>query len=78
MGAAVLSGVGAGPAEVNIASTSLATPLLTAQLKTLQPTIIADVIFLHERGLYNTLYFVSFYSSIMVSSWNSSASFADT
>ncbi|CAD6579771.1 MAG: hypothetical protein ASARMPRED_009243 [Alectoria sarmentosa] len=48
MGAAVLTGIAAGPAEA------------------LQPTIIADVLFLHERGLYNTLYFVSFYSSIMI------------
>ncbi|MCJ1235788.1 hypothetical protein MMC14_003759 [Varicellaria rhodocarpa] len=48
MGACVLNGIGAGPAE------------------TLQPAIIADVMFLHERGLYNTLYFAFYFGSLMV------------
>jgi hypothetical protein len=41
MGACVLNGIGAGPAE------------------TMQPVIIADVLFLHERGFHMTLYMVS-------------------
>ncbi|KAL3422543.1 hypothetical protein PVAG01_06699 [Phlyctema vagabunda] len=48
MGACVLNGIGAGPAE------------------TAQPTIVADVQFLHERGKYNTLYFVFYFGSLMV------------
>ncbi|KAH8817462.1 serine/threonine kinase 16 [Xylogone sp. PMI_703] len=48
MGACVLNGIGAGPAE------------------TAQPTIIADIIFLHDRGKYNTLYFVFYFGSLMV------------
>jgi len=48
MGACVLNGIGAGPAE------------------TAQPTIIADVIFLHDRGKYNTLYFAFYFGSLMV------------
>jgi len=46
MGACVLNGIGAGPAE------------------TAQPTIIADVIFLHDRGKYNTLYFAFYFGSL--------------
>jgi hypothetical protein len=38
MGACVVNGIGAGPAE------------------TAQPTIIADIFFLHDRGKWNTLY----------------------
>lgn len=49
MGACVLNGIGAGPAE------------------TAQPTIIADVIFLHDRGKYNTLYFTFYFGSLAVS-----------
>jgi MFS family permease len=48
MGACVLNGLGAGPAE------------------TAQPTIIADVIFLHDRGKYQTLYFAFYFGSLMV------------
>ncbi|KAG2417896.1 hypothetical protein HFD88_000995 [Aspergillus terreus] len=48
MGACVLNGFGAGPAETS------------------QPEIIADVFFLHERGLYNTLYFTFYFGSLMV------------
>ncbi|KAI1909908.1 hypothetical protein LOZ61_004745 [Ophidiomyces ophidiicola] len=48
MGACVLNGFGAGPAE------------------TAQPQIIADVMFLHERGAYNTLYFTAYFGSLMV------------
>jgi hypothetical protein len=31
-----------------------------------QPTIIADVIFLHDRGKYQTLYFAFYFGSLMV------------
>ncbi|KAL2851341.1 major facilitator superfamily domain-containing protein [Aspergillus pseudodeflectus] len=48
MGACVLNGFGAGPAETS------------------QPEIIADVLFLHERGAYNTLYFTAYFGSLMV------------
>ncbi|KAJ6114260.1 Major facilitator superfamily domain general substrate transporter [Penicillium sp. IBT 16267x] len=48
MGACVLNGIGAGPAE------------------TLQPQIIADILFLHERGAYNTLYFTAYFGSLMI------------
>ncbi|KIW66146.1 hypothetical protein PV04_08348 [Phialophora macrospora] len=48
MGASILNGIGAGPAE------------------TLAPTVIADVLFLHERGAYNTLYFTVYFGSLMV------------
>lgn len=48
MGACILNGIGAGPAE------------------TAQPTIIADVIFLHDRGKYQTLYFAFYFGSLMV------------
>lgn len=34
--------------------------------ETAQPTIIADVIFLHDRGKYNTLYFTFYFGSLMV------------
>ena len=68
MGASILNGIGAGPAEVSTAPTSVTKLVLTIQSKALQPTIIADILFLHERGLYNTLYFVTFYGSVMVSS----------
>ncbi|OOG00601.1 hypothetical protein ASPCADRAFT_511561 [Aspergillus carbonarius ITEM 5010] len=48
MGACVLNGFGAGPAETS------------------QPEIIADIIFLHERGSFNTLYFTFYFGSLMV------------
>lgn len=48
MGACVLNGFGAGPAE------------------TAQPEITADIMFLHERGAYNTLYFTFYFGSLMV------------
>ncbi|PQE30908.1 MFS transporter protein [Rutstroemia sp. NJR-2017a WRK4] len=48
MGACVLNGIGAGPAE------------------TAQPTVIADIMFLHERGRYNTLYFTAYMGSLMI------------
>jgi MFS family permease len=48
MGACILNGIGAGPAE------------------TAQPTIIADIIFLHDRGKYQTLYFAFYFGSLMV------------
>ncbi|KAJ5971579.1 Major facilitator superfamily domain general substrate transporter [Penicillium vulpinum] len=48
MGACVLNGFGAGPAETS------------------QPEIIADIMFLHERGAYNTVYFTAYFGSLMV------------
>ncbi|KAJ9504178.1 hypothetical protein LTR99_005894 [Exophiala xenobiotica] len=47
MGACVLNGIGAGPAE------------------TLQPAVIADIFFLHDRGKWNTLYWVVYMGSLM-------------
>ena len=34
--------------------------------ETAMPTIIADVIFLHDRGKYQTLYFAFYFGSLMV------------
>lgn len=34
--------------------------------ETVQPVVIADVIFLHERGAYNALYFATYFISLMV------------
>ncbi|KAF7192853.1 putative MFS-type transporter [Pseudocercospora fuligena] len=48
MGACVLNGIGAGPAE------------------TIQPQVIADIFFLHDRGFWNTLYWVAYMGSLMV------------
>ncbi|KAJ5884696.1 Major facilitator superfamily domain general substrate transporter [Penicillium taxi] len=48
MGACILNGLGAGPAETS------------------QPEIIADIIFLHDRGAYNTMYFTAYFGSLMV------------
>ncbi|KIW08324.1 hypothetical protein, variant [Verruconis gallopava] len=48
MGACVVNGIGAGPAE------------------SMQPTIIADIFFLHDRGKWNTLYWVIYMGSLMV------------
>ncbi|ODH42447.1 hypothetical protein ACO22_01192 [Paracoccidioides brasiliensis] len=49
MGACILNGFGAGPAE------------------TAQPQIITDIMFLHERGAYNTLYFTFYFGALVVS-----------
>lgn len=48
MGACVLNGFAAGPAE------------------TLQPAVIADIFFLHDRGFWNTLYWCFYMGSLMV------------
>ena len=48
MGACVLNGIGAGPAE------------------TIQPAVIADIFFLHDRGFWNTVYWVVYMGSLMV------------
>lgn len=48
MGACILNGIGAGPAE------------------TIQPAVIADIFFLHDRGFWNTLYWVAYMGSLMV------------
>ncbi|KIW24080.1 uncharacterized protein PV07_09814 [Cladophialophora immunda] len=34
--------------------------------ETAAPTVIADVLFLHERGAYNTLYFTVYFGSLMI------------
>src|SRR6266498_411244 len=66
MGACVLNGIGAGPAEVRYRDTPLIFMCNTNNNQTAQPTIIADVMFLHERGAYNTLYFTFYFGSLMV------------
>lgn len=48
MGACVLNGIAAGPAE------------------TIQPAVIADIFFLHDRGFWNTLYWCFYMGSLMV------------
>ncbi|KAH8700059.1 MFS transporter-like protein [Phaeosphaeriaceae sp. PMI808] len=48
MGACILNGIGAGPAE------------------TTMPEVIADIFFLHDRGKWNTLYWVVYMGSLMV------------
>ncbi|KAH6892614.1 major facilitator superfamily domain-containing protein [Thelonectria olida] len=48
MGAAILSGIGAGPGE------------------TIQPSIIADIFFLHDRGKWNTMYWVTYTGALIV------------
>jgi MFS family permease len=48
MGACVLNGIGAGPAE------------------TIMPAVIADIFFLHDRGKWNTLYWVVYMGSLMI------------
>ncbi|KAL1653763.1 hypothetical protein SLS61_003547 [Didymella pomorum] len=48
MGACIVNGIGAGPAE------------------TIMPEIIADIFFLHDRGKWNTLYWVVYMGSLMV------------
>ena len=39
-----------------------------SKVQTVQPNVIADVMFLHERGAYQTLYFVFYFGSLMVRS----------
>ncbi|KAF2642880.1 MFS transporter-like protein [Massarina eburnea CBS 473.64] len=48
MGACVVNGIGAGPAE------------------TIMPAVIADMFFLHDRGKWNTLYWVVYMGSLML------------
>lgn len=48
MGASILNGIAAGPAE------------------TIQPAVIADIFFLHDRGFWNTVYWVVYMGSLMV------------
>ncbi|KAK4502194.1 hypothetical protein PRZ48_005619 [Zasmidium cellare] len=48
MGACVLHGIGAGPAEA------------------IQPAVIADVFFLHDRGFWNTVYWTTYMGSLTV------------
>lgn len=48
MGACIVNGIGAGPAE------------------TIMPEIIADIFFLHDRGKWNTLYWVVYMVSLSI------------
>jgi hypothetical protein len=48
MGAVVLNGFAAAPAE------------------TVPLTVIADIFFLHDRGFWNTVYWVAYMGSLMV------------
>jgi MFS family permease len=48
LGACILNGIGAGPAE------------------SIQPAVIADVFFLHNRGFQNTVYWTAYMGSLMV------------
>ena len=48
MGACVLNGIGAGPAE------------------SIEAAVIADIFFLHDRGFWNTVYWVCYMGSLMV------------
>ncbi|KAM5344376.1 hypothetical protein ACJ41O_012913 [Fusarium nematophilum] len=48
MGAAIISGIGAGPGE------------------TIQPSVIADIFFLHDRGKWNTMYWVIYTGALIV------------
>lgn len=48
LGACILNGIGAGPAE------------------SIQPAVIADLFFLHDRGLWNTIYWTAYMGSLMV------------
>ena len=68
MGAAVLAGIGTGPGEVRKPENSPCGKghLNSITSQTIPPAIIADVMFLHERGFYNTLYFATFYAAVMV------------
>lgn len=34
--------------------------------ETIQPQVIADIFFLHDRGFWNTVYWVSYMGSLMV------------
>ena len=66
MGACILNGIGAGPAEVSSSLPGFEMKHSDSRCKTSQPEIIADVMFLHDRGAYNTLYFTAFYGALMV------------
>ena len=67
MGASILNGLAAGPAEVN--RKHHFGNHITAEHcnQTIMPNVIADTMFLHERGAYNTLYFAFYFGSLMVS-----------
>jgi len=41
--------------------------LAAGPCETLMPQVIADIIFLHDRGKYQTLYFSMYFISLMVS-----------
>ncbi len=40
--------------------------LAAGPCETLMPQVIADIIFLHDRGKYQTLYFSMYFISLMV------------
>ncbi|KAH8647397.1 major facilitator superfamily domain-containing protein [Xylariales sp. PMI_506] len=45
---------------------SILNGLAAGPCETLQPQVIADIIFLHQRGSYQTLYFAMYFISLMV------------
>ena len=68
MGACVLNGIAAGPAEVGELHKTDSCFVTNVSDKTIQPNVIADVMFLHERGTYQTLYFAFYFGSLTVCS----------
>lgn len=64
----MLNGFGAGPAEVChcFKNSLLGDSSIDNLSQTSQPEISADIIFLHERGAYNTLYFTAYFGSMIV------------
>ncbi len=66
MGASVLNGLAAGPAEVRLPFELMVDATTNRNVQTIQPNVIADVMFLHERGTYQTLYFAFYFGSLMV------------
>ncbi len=67
MGACVLIGIAAGPAEVRQPDSQERLSISDALVR-LSSQIIAYVMILHERGTYQTLYFAFNFGSLMASS----------
>ena len=65
MGASILNGIGAGPCEVR-QKFFFQADSETDSSQTLQPQIITDYVFLHDRGKFNALYFSMFFGSLNV------------
>jgi hypothetical protein len=55
-----------GPEATKTDSSARLNGLGAGPAETAQPTIIADVIFLHDRGKYQTLYFAFYFAALMV------------